>query len=202
MHDGVYPKQHATANLPRCSGHGADVIHKGTQRGNGVGFHIAREGSVDRAGSHQRTCSLDGRVASSHILGHGTMDNANEDGVVSMVRYGEPVPVYGLRHGIGAVSCTSSEESRERGTHRRGKLNLSRVEVRAGAVSAYTCHGREHTSSRGGGDVRHSAKEASDSRMVSAVPPGHLHSAHGEVKQRNPRCKHSKPFYTTSTRRW
>jgi hypothetical protein len=172
MQDGVNSKQQATANLPRCSEHSADVIHKGTQGRDGVGLQIAREGSADRAGSHSRTGSLGGHVAGSLIHGHGTKDNANEDGVVSMVRNGEPVPIPELRHGISAVSFTSSEESRGRGTHRRGKPSLSpgRVDVRAGAVLACTGHRWEYTASRSGGDVRHPAKEAFDSRMVSEVP--------------------------------
>jgi hypothetical protein len=204
MQDGVDSKQQATANLPRCSEHGNDIIHQGAQGGNGVGLKIAWEGSADRARSHSRTSSLGGCGAGSLILGHGTKDNANEDGVVSMVRSGERVPVPGLRHGASANSYTSSEESRGRRTgHRRGKPSvfLSGVEIRAGAVSACTGLGREHTPSRGGGDVRHSAKEASDSRMVSEVPPRHLHSAHREAKQRNPKRKHSKPFYTVPARR-
>jgi hypothetical protein len=120
-----------------------------------------------------------------------------------MVRHGEPVPVPRLRYGISAVSYTSSEESRGRGAHRRGKPSVSpsRVEVRAGAVSACTGLGRERTPSRGGGDVRHSAKEASDLRMVPKVPPGHLHTERGEAQQRNPRRKHNKPFYTVPARR-
>jgi hypothetical protein len=162
--------------------------------------------AATRGGGHSRTSSLGGCGACSLILGHGTKDNANKDGVVSMVRNGEPVPVPRLRHGASAVSYTSSEESRGRGAHRRGKPSVSpsRVEIRAGAVSACTGLGREHTPSRGGGDVRHSPKEASDSRMVLEVPPEHLHSAHGEAKQRNPRRKHSKPFYTAvpARRQW
>jgi hypothetical protein len=203
MQDGVNSKQHATTDLPRRSEHGGDVIHQGTQGGDRVGLQIAREGSADRAGGHSRTSFLGRCGAGSLILGHGTKDNANEDGVVLMVRHGEPVQVPRLRHRISAISYTSSEESRGRGGHRRGKQSVSsnRIEVRAGAVSACTDLGRERTSSRGGGDVKHAAKEASDSRMVLEVPPGHLHIERGEAEQRNPRRKHSKPFYTVSARR-
>jgi hypothetical protein len=120
-----------------------------------------------------------------------------------MVGNGEPVPVPRLRHGISAVSYTSSEESRGREAHRRGKPSVSpsHVEIQAGAVSAWTGLGRERTPSCGGGDVRHPAKEAFDSRMAPEAPPGHLHTGRGEAEQRNPRRKHSKPFYTVPARR-
>jgi hypothetical protein len=203
MQDGVNSEQQATTDLPRRSKHGGDVIHQGAQGGDRVGLQIAREGSADRAGGHSRTHSLGRCGAGSLILGHGTKDNANKDGVVSVVRHGEPVLVPRLRHGISAVSYTSSEESRGRGAHHRGKPSVSpsRVEVRAGAVSACTGLGRERTPSRGGGDIRHSVKEASDSRVVPEVPPGHLHTEREEAEQRNPRRKHSKPFYTVPARR-
>jgi hypothetical protein len=103
MQDGVNSEQHATIDLPRRSEHGGDVIHQGTQGGDRVGLQIAREGSADRAGGHSCASSLGRCGAGSLILGHGTKDNANEDGVVSMVGHGELVPVPRLRHGINAV---------------------------------------------------------------------------------------------------
>jgi hypothetical protein len=99
MQDGVISKQQATTNLPRRSEHGGNIIHQCAQRGDMVGLQIAREGSADRAGGHSRTSSLGRCGAGSLILGHGTKDNANKDGVVLMVRHGEPVPVPRLRHG-------------------------------------------------------------------------------------------------------
>jgi hypothetical protein len=125
MQDGVNSKQQATTDLPQRKEYGGDIIHLGAQGGDRVGLQIAREGSADRAGGHSRTSSLRRCGAGSLILGHSTKDNANEDGVVLMVRHGEPVPVPRLRHGISAVSYTSSEDSRGRGAHRRGKPSVS-----------------------------------------------------------------------------
>jgi hypothetical protein len=88
MQNGVNTEQQATANLPRRSKHGGDIIHQGAQGGDQVGLQIAREGSADRAGGHSCTSSLGRCGAGSLILGHGTKDNANEDGVVPMVRHG------------------------------------------------------------------------------------------------------------------
>jgi hypothetical protein len=105
--------------------------------------------------------------------------------------------------GLAQFPTLAQRRAGDGGAHRRGKPSVSpsRVEIWAGAVSACTGLGRKRTPSRGGGDVKHSAKEASDSRMVPEVPPGHLHTERGEAKQRNPRRKHSKPFYTMPARR-
>ena len=204
MQDGVHSRDQATDHLPRSGGPGADILLKGAQGQDGVGLQIVRSSSADGGRSNQCSGSIGGRVASSHIQGHGSEDLAQEHGVVSVARNGVPVSVPGLRHGGSTVSDSSSEDGRRRRTHFRSRPSVSpsRVEVRAGAVSAYS--DRETRSGGGGGGaVGHDAKEATDSRMVHEVSPRHQRSARGEAEhrkaQRNPQAQQTIPNQTRQT---
>jgi hypothetical protein len=163
MQDGVNTEQQATANLPRCSEHGGDIIHQGDQGGDRVGLQIAREGSADRAGGHSRTSSLGRCGSGSLILGHGTKDNANEDGVVLMVGNGEPDQFRDYDMGLAQFSTLAQRRAGDGGPI----IGASQVSLRV--VLKYGQGQCRHAQASGG-----NARPAAVAVMSDTLPRKHL----------------------------
>jgi hypothetical protein len=163
MQNGVNSKQQASTNLPRRSKYGGDIIHQGAQGGDRVGLQVAREGSADRAGGHSCTSSLGRCGAGSLILGHGTKDNANKDGVVSMVRHGEPIPFPRLRHGLARFPTLAQRTAGDGGPI----VGASQVSLRV--VLKYGQGQYWHAQASGG-----NARPAAVAVMSNTLPRKHL----------------------------
>jgi hypothetical protein len=187
----------STLHVVRSSGReGGAALYKGVEGKDGIGSTLDRKESPDGNRGHQRSGSPGSRralLAQSQDCGDDfeSVTQTNGVGPMARVRSG----IQGVPDGAGTNTECSTEDSRERRPHHRGKARLVSPSVEARAYSARLDTPLMPTTPSAGGRVgEHTAEHGSSAVLVREGPAGRASTETGEG---TPRGRQYKNYYAT-----